>query len=49
MHVGGKFTFDCCLAGWALLNLCINTFNDFFKNNVSATSEACRFFQGESP
>jgi len=35
MHIGGEFTFDRCLACWALLNLCINVFNDFLKNNVN--------------
>jgi hypothetical protein len=31
----GNLPLTCCLAGWTLLNLCINTFNDFFKNNVN--------------
>ena len=33
--IGREFTFNRCLTGWTLLNLCIFMFNDFFKNNVN--------------
>jgi hypothetical protein len=38
MHSCGEFTFDRCFACWAKLHLCINMFNDFFKNNVNLGS-----------